>query len=170
MSDEQTTPEGGDKGGTSGNYTPPATQAELDRIISERIARERAKYADYSDLKAKAAKFDELTEAQKSEIQRVTERADAAERALAERTAEALRLRVAAKHGISGEYLELLHGGDEESLEANAARLASLISPTQAQTTPKGMVGPYVPTEGAAPAADLAGDPLEAAIRQKLGI
>lgn len=30
------------------------TQAEVDRIVQERVARERAKYADYDDLKAKA--------------------------------------------------------------------------------------------------------------------
>ena len=31
------------------------TQADLDRIVSERLQRERAKFADYDDLKAKAA-------------------------------------------------------------------------------------------------------------------
>lgn len=31
------------------------TQAELDRIVSDRVARERAKYADYGDLKKRAA-------------------------------------------------------------------------------------------------------------------
>lgn len=31
------------------------TQADLDRIVAERIAREKAKYADYGDLKKKAA-------------------------------------------------------------------------------------------------------------------
>jgi hypothetical protein len=42
---------------TSG-FTPPASQDELNKIISERVARERAKFADYTDLKGKAAKFD----------------------------------------------------------------------------------------------------------------
>jgi hypothetical protein len=31
------------------------TQADLDRIVADRVARERAKYADYGDLKKKAA-------------------------------------------------------------------------------------------------------------------
>ena len=35
------------------------TQAEMDAIISDRLKRERAKYADYNELQAKAAKFDE---------------------------------------------------------------------------------------------------------------
>lgn len=33
-------------------YTPPATQADLDRIIENRLQRERQKYADYDQLKA----------------------------------------------------------------------------------------------------------------------
>lgn len=36
------------------------TQAEIDRIVEDRLNRERAtKYADYNDLKAKAEKFDQ---------------------------------------------------------------------------------------------------------------
>lgn len=58
----------GDEGGTGGGntgaggaqYTPPATQADMDRIVEQRLSRERAKFADYDDLKAKAAKHDAL--------------------------------------------------------------------------------------------------------------
>lgn len=39
------------------------TQTEVDAIISDRLKREREKYADYSDLKTKAGQFDELTKA-----------------------------------------------------------------------------------------------------------
>lgn len=45
-----TPPAGGD---TSAEKT--FTQAELDRIVADRVSRERAKYADYGDLKKKAA-------------------------------------------------------------------------------------------------------------------
>lgn len=34
------------------------TQAEMNAIISDRLSRERSKYADYDDLKAKAQQFD----------------------------------------------------------------------------------------------------------------
>ena len=44
------------------------TQAEVDAIVGDRLKRDRAKYSDYDDLKAKAAKFDELEEANKSEF------------------------------------------------------------------------------------------------------
>lgn len=51
-------------------FTPPASQADLDRIVEQRLARERSKFADYDDLKAKAAKFDEADAAAKSELQK----------------------------------------------------------------------------------------------------
>lgn len=74
MSEQGTPPEGS-------TYTPPQTQAELDRIISDRLSRERGKYADYDDLKAKAAKFDEADSASKTELQKLQD-------ALAERDAK----------------------------------------------------------------------------------
>lgn len=41
-------------------YNPPGTQADLDKIIETRLARERAKFSDYDEIKAKAAKHDEI--------------------------------------------------------------------------------------------------------------
>ena len=46
------------------------TQDELNKVVADRLARERAKYADYDELKGKAAKFDEAEEASKTELQR----------------------------------------------------------------------------------------------------
>lgn len=63
-------------GGESGTYTPPATQADLDRIIADRLSRERGKYADYEDLKAKAEKFDQAEAASLSELEKERKRAD----------------------------------------------------------------------------------------------
>ena len=56
------------------------TQAEVDQIVGDRLARERKKYSDMSDydeLKAKAQKLDELEEASKTELQKATEKANA---------------------------------------------------------------------------------------------
>lgn len=41
-------------------YTPPASQADLDRIIETRLTRERAKYSDYDDLKSAKERLDQL--------------------------------------------------------------------------------------------------------------
>ena len=72
MPDEPDTPATGGTD-TPSPYTPPATQADLDRIIGERVARERAKYADYTDLKAKADRLAQLEEASKTEAQKQAE-------------------------------------------------------------------------------------------------
>jgi hypothetical protein len=90
------------------------TQADIDKAVRERIARERAKYADYDDLKAKA-------EGAKTIEQKLADLE--AKNAAAE--ARALRSDIAARHGISAEDRDLfLTGTDEETLTAQAKRLA----------------------------------------------
>ena len=58
------------------------TQAELDQKVKERLAREKAKYSDYDELKTQAEKFQEWQESQKSEVDKLRE---AAEKAAQER-------------------------------------------------------------------------------------
>lgn len=53
------------------DFKPIGSQEELDRRVGERLARERAKFADYDDLKAKAEKFDEAEAATKTELQKL---------------------------------------------------------------------------------------------------
>ncbi len=47
--------------GTAEQQEKTFTQAELDSIVKDRLAREKGKYADYEELKAKATKFDVIT-------------------------------------------------------------------------------------------------------------
>lgn len=156
-----------DNGGNSG-FTPPATQEELNRIIAERISREKAKFADYNDLKTKASQFDQLTEAQKTETQKALERAEAAERALAESQSNALRLSVIARLGIPEDFHEFVVGATEEELVAKAEKVRSLIpAPTQQDA---GIRELFVAGEGRAPVTALNGDGLETALKAKLGI
>lgn len=61
------------------------TQEDVDRIVQKRVA----KYADYEDLKAKATKLDEIEEANKTELQKATERAETLEKQLQELTTAA---------------------------------------------------------------------------------
>lgn len=56
-------------------WKPPASQADLDRIISDRLARERAKFADYDALSEKAKYWDEIEAASKSEYEKAQEEA-----------------------------------------------------------------------------------------------
>lgn len=53
------------------------TQEEVNAIIADRLNRERSKYSDYDTLKTKAEQFDAAQEAEKTELQKETDRANA---------------------------------------------------------------------------------------------
>lgn len=103
---------------SEGKLFTPEQQAEVNRIVQERIQRVEAKYADYDDLKAKA-------EGAKTVEQKLAE----LEAKHAEAEARALRSDIATKYGISAEDRDLfLTGSDEAALEAQAKRLAERLA------------------------------------------
>ena len=73
----QTPPPGGE---------PPKTftQADLDRIIKERLTREQTRFADYDDLKKAAGELQKLKDAQLSEQEKLTKRIAELEQAQAD--------------------------------------------------------------------------------------
>lgn len=161
---------GENQGGQSGTYTPPASQADLDRIIADRLSRERAKFADYDDLKTKASKYDQVTEAQKTAEQKAAEALAQAQAKVQEyQTREQVakwKDEVSEKTGVPA---KVLAGSSLEEIQAHAETLKPLIAPADPAPR-KGAIGPYVPTEGKTPAAPLNSDALENALRDKLGL
>lgn len=139
-------PTGGSTSDAGGDaFKPITSQDELNRIVGDRVKREQAKFSDYDDVKAKAARLDELEAANKSELEKEQEARTAAEAARDKAVADGLRWKIAAKHGISDEDAELfLTGRDEQTLEAQAKRLADREADRKKQ-------GNRAPTEGRAP-------------------
>lgn len=123
MSDDNPTPEANNPDG--GTWKAPATQEELNSIVEKRLARERAKFADYDEVKAKADEFDKTQEASKTEIQKATERAEKAEKALADAELSSLRSKVALSKGLTPTQAKRLVGTTREELEADADELLS---------------------------------------------
>lgn len=84
---------GGAEGDPEGDPAPQPdktfTQADLDAKIAERLKRERAKYADYDDLKGKAGQYDALLAASQSDQERAVEKARAEARKEAEQATAA---------------------------------------------------------------------------------
>lgn len=109
-----------DNGGQEKTFT----QAELDKIVQERVGRERAKYDGFEDLKAKAEKYDALEEANKSELQKAQERTAELEAQIKKMTHEkevqAVRTKVATEKGIPA---ELLTGETEEACISQADKI-----------------------------------------------
>lgn len=106
---------------TESQFKAPASQEELDRIIQARLDRERKKLPnDYDELKAKAQKYAEWEEANKTEAQKTADRLAAIERENAELKTGKLRAEVAAAKGVPA---SLLTGSTQEELEAAADAL-----------------------------------------------
>ena len=107
------------------------TQEELDEIVKARIAKERAKYTDYDDLKAKASKFDEIEEANKTELEKATEKAAALQKQIDEMTKaeeiRAVRDKVSKETGVPA---HLLTADTEDECTAQAKGILSFARPT----------------------------------------
>jgi len=99
--------------GQPGSGTRTFTQEELDAKVKSRLERERAKYADYDDLKAAAkahADYDAVV-AERDALKATAERAE-------------LVGRVAAACGVPVALVSMLSGTTEEELTSQAAELA----------------------------------------------
>ena len=107
------------------------TQADLDRIVKDRLTREREKYGDYDALKEKADKFDEIEEASKTELQKATEKAKALQDELdAFKKAESLRtMREKVAHD-TGVPVNLLTAESEDACKEQAKQILEFSRPS----------------------------------------
>lgn len=107
------------------------TQADLDRIVKDRLKRESEKYGDYDALKAKADKFDEIEEASKTELQKATEKAKALQDELdAFKKAESLRtMREKVAHD-TGVPVNLLTAESEDACKEQAKQILEFSRPS----------------------------------------
>lgn len=146
MSDNPTPDAGAPESGAPEHGTefkPITTQDELNKAIAERIARERAKFADYKDVKAKAERLDSIEAANKSEAEKFAERIAALESENARIQSEALRAKYAAD--VPENLRPLLTGTTEDDLKDQRdlilqgvadRKKQSNVVPTEGKTTP----------------------------------
>lgn len=108
------------------------TQDEVNSIVAERLNRDRAKYADYDSLKQKAEEFDKLQEANKTELQKATERADGLERELAElkkaNELQSIRQKISNETGVP---VNLLTAETEETISEQAKAIKAYATPNE---------------------------------------
>lgn len=89
-------------------------------------AREQEARAKANAEKAQA--HDAFVESQKTEAQRLADAALESQRQAEKATAEVTRYKVAATHGVTPDYFDLLGSGDEATIEANAQKVSSLLA------------------------------------------
>lgn len=149
------TPEGQGGNNASGatpaanEFKPITSQQELDAALKDRLNRERAKFKDYNELKAKADMLDQIEQANLSELDKANGRITSAESERDTAKAEALRLRIAVTHGISLDDADLfLTGTDEETLTAQAKRLSDRAAEQANAEAERKKKNPIVSKEG----------------------
>ena len=111
------------------------SQEQLDKVLSKRLERERAKYADYEELKQKAAEAADS----RSEVEKLHDRVKELEQERHQSAIEAAKAKAASEYGVPA---DLLVGDDTDAVEAHAKRLAEYVA-AQAPST-----GAYVKNVG----------------------
>lgn len=106
------------------------TQEEVNAIVADRLDRERKKYEGFDEIKAKAEKLDEIEEANKSELQKATERAAQLEAELnglkQAESVRTIREKVAKETGVPA---SLLTFETEDECKAQAQQILSFSKP-----------------------------------------
>lgn len=122
----------GDGGAGGGAKT--YSQEELDRIIGERLGRERQKYGDYEDLKKRAGEYDKLKASQMSDLEKAQAKAAdeekkriTAEREAAEARLEAKKLLILEELGLAKSFANRVFGTTEEEIRNDAKALQKLL-------------------------------------------
>lgn len=136
-------------------YTPPATQADLDRIIADRVNRTKNQFKDYADLKAKATELDTIRAAQQTaeerQAQELTRWQSEAETWRATAVASRIEALAAAEFADPSDAAsnldpaKYLGAGGEIDQAAIKADLADLLARKPHYRRPDGEAGPRLP-------------------------
>lgn len=143
-------PQGDPKGDPSGEAPKTFTQEEVDKLVGKTRTEERRKvsekYADYDELK-KAADDKKTIEQRFADLEQKFQQSEA----------NGLRLRIAGQFGIStkpagdggpSDAELFLTGTDEDTLTAQAKRLADRVAEQAKAETERKKKNPTVPKEG----------------------
>jgi hypothetical protein len=118
-----------------GNSQEPKSPEDYQKMIAD-LRKENANWRKkYREAEPIVQQHQELEEAAKTELQRATERAEAAERRDREREEAFARLDIAVQHGIDPDNIDFIGSGSREEMEARAVRVKAL-QQAQAATAP----------------------------------
>jgi len=127
---EQMQEQGQEKGQVERTFT----QEELEKIIADRLERERRKYKDYDELKKIAEEYKQIKEAQMTEQEKLEMRLAELERAVLEKeleaqeaTIEKTKMKVAMELGLPADSLDFISGSTEEEIREAATKFKNLI-------------------------------------------
>lgn len=120
-------------------FKAPQTQEELDQIIEARLARQKESYesklSDLENLQNEKSKLESQVAALQSTVEETKSASKTSEQTIADLNKQidsyktaSLRTTIALKNGLPYDLADRLQGEDEESLTADAQRLAGYVS------------------------------------------
>jgi Domain of unknown function (DUF4355) len=118
------------------------SQADVDRIVSDRLARQKGQFKDYDLLKDQASKLPDL----ETQINELTAKKTETEQDFNLASHDALVLKVALDKGVPADLVDRLRGNTREEIEADAAELIKKVGPRQSQQLPGGFGGGTAPS------------------------
>lgn len=115
------------------------TQEQVNALLAETKRKEREKFADYDDVKAKAAQLDQIEQASKTETQKALDRAAELEKELSTyKTKEQVAAWAAEITKDSEIPASVLRGSTREELEQHFEQLKSLAPKPKRTSAPTG--------------------------------
>lgn len=136
----------GGEGQGDGGQSRTFSQDDVDRVVEQRLARERAKYADYDQHKAAAAELEKLRESQASDAEKAVTQArkDTEAQVRGELEPRLNRLEVALRVGLPDDLgakvlsaAKRLVGATPEELEADAKEFFATAPINPPPTSPR---------------------------------
>lgn len=120
------------------DFKPIETQEELDRIIQDRLNRQKEKFSDYDDMKNRNTELEgEVTDLKRvieestSQIESHDKIVDTLNKKIESYEIANLRTKIAIQNGIPIDLADRLIGEDEKTIKEDAERLASMVSKKQ---------------------------------------
>ena len=136
-------------------FTPINTQEEFDSMIKDRLARERAKFSDYEDIKSqlaeaqtKIADYEKTIEKNQKAFDQLSAESKEKDTKIAGYEADALKTSVAVNKKLPFELRKYLQGTTEEELNASADELLKFgqANPVPPLAQPDGKADDYSST------------------------
>jgi len=114
------------------------TQEEFDRVIQERLSRQKEsiekQYADYAEIKARNIELETETGTLKTTLTESSKNTEKYDKDISDLNVKiagyetaSMRTRIALQHGIPYDLASRLVGENEESITADAKKLAELV-------------------------------------------
>lgn len=100
------------------------TQVDVDKVVEQRLERQKKQYADYDDLKAKAGKVDTIASEYDAKLKTAGEEKSAVETELGKAKLETTKVKTMHEFKLSDDLAEFINGSDEATIRTQAEKLS----------------------------------------------